>query len=192
MTSNNEVPDGFEELLQYLKTTRGFDFTGYKRMSLRRRIEKRMAVVGIDGYPEYIDFLEVHPDEFAQLFNTILINVTTFFRDPQAWEFLAQEAIPRIDAARGGTGQIRVWSAGCASGEEVYTAAIVFAEAFGADVFEERVKVYATDADEDALATARHGEYSAKELAGVPEHLRDRTSRASGAASRSRSTSVGA
>jgi hypothetical protein len=71
----------FELLLTYVKRSRGFDFTGYKRASLVRRIQKRMQMLGIEGYGEYTDYLQVHPDEFTRLFDTILINVTGFFRD---------------------------------------------------------------------------------------------------------------
>src|SRR5437016_1370447 len=99
--SNPEEPSGdFEELLRYLKRTRGFDFTGYKPTSLDRRIRKRMQTVGVEAYPDYVDYLEVHPDEFAELFNTILINVTGFFRDPPAWEYLAAEIVPQIVTAK--------------------------------------------------------------------------------------------
>jgi two-component system CheB/CheR fusion protein len=168
----SEDRDGdFELLLEYLRDNRGFDFTGYKRASLRRRIGKRMDELGIEHANEYLDYLEVHPDEFAQLFDTILINVTAFFRDPPAWQYLAEQALPPIVEAKPERAQIRVWTAGCASGEEAYTAAIVLAEALGPDAFAKRVKVYATDADEDALTTARHGVYSAKEVDGVPDAL---------------------
>src|SRR5256885_12003459 len=78
--------DELRSLLEYLKTNRGFDFTGYKRSSLERRIRKRMDAVGIQGYADYEDYLEVQPDEFKQLFDAILINVTGFFRDRAAWE----------------------------------------------------------------------------------------------------------
>ena len=90
----------FESLLEYLKRSRGFDFTGYKRASLRRRMDKRMQALGVTGYGSYTDFLEVHPDEFTRLFNTVLINVTTFFRDAAAWSYLSEEIIPRIIAAK--------------------------------------------------------------------------------------------
>src|SRR5690348_1993546 len=82
-------PSGAERLLDYIKRNRGFDFTGYKRPSLLRRIRKRMLAVGIGTFDEYLDRLEVEPAEFADLFNTILINVTTFFRDPAAWSQVA-------------------------------------------------------------------------------------------------------
>src|SRR5262245_9016053 len=120
--STEELNPEFEELLRYLKRSRGFDFSGYKRSSLQRRIRKRMEAVNVEGYTEYTDYLEVHPEEFVHLFNTILINVTGFFRDPLAWEFVGNEVIPRILANKKGGEAIRVWSAGCASGEEAYTA----------------------------------------------------------------------
>jgi two-component system CheB/CheR fusion protein len=108
----------FEALLEYLKRARGFDFSGYKRASLMRRVHKRRATVGIDTFGDYVDYLEVHPDEFALLFDAILINVTSFFRDQQAWQFLATEVVPRIVAGKLRSEPIRLWSAGCASGEE--------------------------------------------------------------------------
>src|SRR4051794_32976487 len=106
----------FDILLEHIRTNRGFDFTGYKRSSLERRIGKRLAAVGLDSYADYVDYLEVHPEEFNLLFNTILINVTAFFRDPAAWEYVRTEVIPGLLAKRD-TGDIRVWCAGCASGE---------------------------------------------------------------------------
>jgi two-component system CheB/CheR fusion protein len=166
-----EAEGGLEELLQHLKDTRGFDFTGYKQASLQRRIGKRMTQVGTGTPSEYLDYLEVHPDEFARLFDMILINVTGFFRDPAAWEFVSSVAVSRLLANKGDRAAIRVWTAGCASGEEAYTMAMILAEAVGVEGFVGRVKVYATDADEDALATARHGVYSAKEVEGVPPEL---------------------
>ncbi len=154
----------FEGLLDYLKHTRGFDFTGYKRASLRRRIDKRLQTLGVADYSSYTDYLEVHPDEFVLLFNTVLINVTTFFRDAPAWTYLAQEIVPRILAAKSGEEPIRLWSAGCASGQEPYTLAIILAEALGFDAFRDRVKIYATDIDDEALAQARSASYSARDV----------------------------
>ena len=99
-------PD-FEELLEYIKTGRGFDFTGYKRPSLARRVDKRMEDVGCDTYKEYLSLLEAQPHEFAELFNTILINVTSFFRDPEAWDYVREEIVPRILAAKAGDAHVR-------------------------------------------------------------------------------------
>ena len=166
-----EEGEGFDALLDYLKRTRGFDFTGYKRASLARRIQKRMQAVPVDRYGEYIDYLEVHPEEFATLFTTILINVTAFFRDPPAWEFLAREVMPQILKAQNASGPVRVWSAGCASGEEAYSLAMLLAEAVGVDAFRERVKIYGTDVDAEALNQARQAVYNGRDVAGVPAPL---------------------
>jgi two-component system, chemotaxis family, CheB/CheR fusion protein len=163
-----ELPDpDFEALLEHIHRSRGFDFTGYKRSSLIRRVLKRMQMVGVDGFAPYLDYLEVHPEEFRELFDTILINVTGFFRDSQAWETLTEEIIPRLLAGKRPEEPIRVWSAGCASGEEAYSLAITLAEALGPTGFRDRVKIYATDVDDHALAKARSAQYNAKEIQGV-------------------------
>jgi two-component system CheB/CheR fusion protein len=168
-------PDAaFEALLEHLKSSRGFDFTGYKRSSLMRRVDRRMAQVGVASYADYLDHLELHGDEFTALFNTILINVTGFFRDPEAWDYLRRDVLPALLAAKGNGQQLRLWSAGCASGEEAYTLALVLAELLGPAEFRDRVKIYATDVDEEALAYARHGSYSEREVRGVPPELLDR------------------
>jgi two-component system CheB/CheR fusion protein len=162
----------FENLLYYLQQSRGFDFTGYKRPSLMRRVSKRMQIVNIDSFVDYMDYLEVHPEEFSQLFNTILINVTSFFRDPAAWGYLGEEIVPRLLQEKQPDEPIRVWSAGCASGEEAYTIAMALTEVMGIEAFRRRVKVYATDVDEEALNIARQASYSTKDLQEVDANLR--------------------
>ncbi|MGY1641863.1 CheR family methyltransferase [Geodermatophilus sp. SYSU D00703] len=164
-------PD-FEALLVFLRERRGFDFTGYKRPSLMRRVRRRMAEGGIDSFGDYLDHLEVHPGEFTPLFNTILINVTSFFRDHAAWDHLRQDLLPDLLAASGPA--IRVWSAGCASGQEAYSLAILLADALGADEFRKRVKIYATDVDEDALTSARQALFTEREMVGLtPDQIRE-------------------
>src|SRR4051794_17378171 len=164
----------FEALLQFLKDSRGFDFTGYKRSSLMRRVDRRMQQINLTSYVDYLDYLQLHQDEFTALFNTILINVTSFFRDPEAWAQLQGEALPRTLAARKPSDPVRVWSAGCASGEEAYSIAIALAEAMGVEQFRDRVKIYATDVDEDALAQARHASYPEAAVKAVPDELREK------------------
>jgi len=164
-----EAGPEFEALLQYVRQSRGFDFTGYKRTTLLRRVGLRGSQVGTASFSDYLDYLQVHPEEFQTLFNTILINVTEFFRDPEAWDFLAREALPEI-LGRSVSDPIRVWSAGCASGEEAYSIAILLAEAMGENDFLQRVKIYATDVDEEALAAARTG-YPATALGDLDEKL---------------------
>ncbi|HEU4884540.1 MAG TPA: CheR family methyltransferase [Longimicrobium sp.] len=164
----------FESLLEFLKASRSFDFTGYKRSTLMRRIVKRMQDVGIEGFDAYRDYLELHAGEFDELFNTILINVTSFFRDPEAWETLAREFIPALLARKAPGEPVRVWSAGCATGQETYTVMMMLAEAMDPDQLRARVKVYATDADGEALAEARRGSYPDEDLQELPEGYRDR------------------
>ena len=172
MTYSNDEELVFETLLEYLRQARGFDFTGYKRSSLMRRVRKRMHEQGIEEFSDYLDYLQVHPGEFPALFNTILINVTSFFRDLSAWSYLQREIIPSLLSSKPTTQQVRVWSAGCAYGEEAYTAAMVLAEEMGVENFRQRVKIYATDVDEEALEQARQAKYSPKSLESVPQALR--------------------
>jgi two-component system CheB/CheR fusion protein len=168
------VDQGLEDLLGFIRDSRGFDFTGYKRSTLGRRIRKRMADVGARDHEDYRDLLETDAAEFPALFNTILINVTSMFRDPDAWDLLQREVVPQLIADTDPDDEIRVWSAGCSSGEEAYSLAIVFAEALGAEEAVNRVKIYATDVDEDALRDARAGKYLPKDLETLAPHLRDK------------------
>ena len=160
----------FEALLKYLRDGRGFDYTGYKRNTIVRRIAKRCTELGLTSFTAYQDYLQVHAGEFAILFDKILINVTEFFRDPAAWDYIRRDIVPKL-VEKGGA--IRIWSTGTASGQEAYTAAILFCEALGPEAFLRRVKIYATDVDDDTLNTARSG-YSEKELESLPANFRSR------------------
>lgn len=171
--SQDELND-LETLLDYLKCNRGLDFTGYKRQSLIRRILRRMQAVSIPSFSEYLKYLEAHPEEFINMFNTILINVTSFFRDKEAWDYLANEIIPIILEPMNGDGIIRIWSTGCASGEEAFTIAMLMVEALGEEKFKSRVKIFATDIDEAALTQARLASYTSKDLEAVPDELREK------------------
>ncbi|WP_448266490.1 CheR family methyltransferase [Nostoc sp. DSM 114159] len=173
MTSAEKDPK-FENLLVYLRQSRGFDFTGYKRSTLIRRVLKRMQSLAIESFEEYQDYLEVYPEEFNHLFNTILINVTAFFRDSSAWEEIAEQILPNLINNKQAADQIRIWSAGCASGEEAYTLAMLMAQILGAEEFRQRVKIYATDVDEDALNQARQAVYSVKDVQSIPDELRQK------------------
>jgi len=177
MTQPNDQPEvdsTLEELLVFIRDSRGFDFTGYKRSSLARRIRKRMHEAGVADYLDYRDRLESGAEEFGHLFNTILINVTGFFRDAETWTYLQREVMPDLIADAEKFSDIRVWSAGCASGEEASSLAIAFAEALGIEETAKRVKIYGTDVDEDALRDARTGIYTAKALEAIPSELRSK------------------
>jgi len=168
---DTDTDESFEALLRYMRDSRGFDFTGYKRTTLMRRVQHRMAQVGHDTFEEYLDMLQASSEEFSALFNTILINVTAFFRDPDSWDYVATDVVPQVLAEHGPHDPIRVWSAGCASGQEAYTLAMLLAEALGPDDFRRRVKIYATDVDEDALMGARAASYDEKAVESVPAEL---------------------
>jgi two-component system CheB/CheR fusion protein len=171
VSESPEMAEELEALLVYLRQSRGFDFTAYKRATLMRRVLVRMQTVGMGSFADYLDYLQVDSNEFTRLFNTILINVTSFFRDPQAWEFVASDVIPTLLGGAGARDPIRLWSAGCASGEEPYTLAMLLAEALGREQFRDRVKIYGTDVDEEALSEARQAVYDSRRVDGVPPDL---------------------
>ncbi len=170
----DETDSALEDLLVFIRDARGFDFTGYKRSSLARRIRKRVHEIGATDYVDYRDMLEINAEEFGYLFNTILINVTSFFRDAEAWTFLQREVMPELIADIDPAREIRIWSAGCASGEEAYSLAIAFAETLGIEECAKRVKIYGTDVDDEALRDARIGLYPARALEAFPADLRDK------------------
>jgi two-component system, chemotaxis family, CheB/CheR fusion protein len=148
-----------EGLLQEIASERGVDFRAYKRSTLERRFRRRMFDVKAGNYGQYSEYLRAHPKEINELLNTVLINVTEFFRDPQAWEVLRRDVLPMLLENKQPGDAVRCWSAGCASGEEPYSIAILLAEHFGPRLPEFDVKIYGTDIDEDALSVARRAEY---------------------------------
>ena len=162
------------ELLQELAEHRAFDFRGYKRTTLERRFRKRMFQLNIGTYAEYAEYIRKNPDEINELLTTLLINVTEFFRDPPAWEILRHEVLPPMLKQLKPGGSFRAWSAGCASGEEAYSIAIILADLLGPRLQEFDLKIYATDIDEEELTTARRGEYSAEALRRLRPEWRER------------------
>jgi two-component system CheB/CheR fusion protein len=168
------VDAALSRLLDKLNSEHNVDFRDYKPTSLGRRIRSRMQQLRIDDYDAYASYLESHPDEHVALIDAILINVTTFFRDPEAWAALADEVLPRLLDDLSARGALRLWSAGCSSGEEPYTLAMLLAERAPDRVHDLNVKIYATDVDEDALQTARHGLYRLEQLKNVPAALLER------------------
>ncbi|MFI5956675.1 CheR family methyltransferase [Cryptosporangium sp. NPDC051539] len=125
----------------------------------------------MDRVPPY---LQVHQDEYTILFNTVLINVTGFFRDQESWVQLRGEIIPQMISAKKPSETIRIWCAGCATGEEAYSIAMLLADILGPEEFRDRVKIYATDVDDEALAIARQATYGEKETRAVPADLLER------------------
>ncbi len=162
------------ELVQQLAHERGLDLRGYKQGTLGRRLRKRMSELGLHNYREYLERVQLEPTEVNALLNTLLINVTEFFRDPQAWEVLRTQVLPRLLQDMETGSSFRAWCAGCASGEEAYSLAILLAEHFGPRLSEVDVKIYGTDVDQEALNAARRGEYAMEKLRRVRSELRER------------------
>jgi two-component system, chemotaxis family, CheB/CheR fusion protein len=166
--------DGLESLVEHVHKVRGFDLSGYKPATIRRRIDKRLQALELPSYAEYLDHLQVHPDEFPRLFDTVLINVTDFMRDREAWDLLDTTLIPELLAEKEADEPIRAWSAGCSSGQEAYTLAMILHRHLGDEAFRHRVKIYGTDVDEDALGAARQAIYSQEQLASLSEDMKSR------------------
>src|SRR5439155_1484874 len=163
-----------KDLLQELAEQRNFDFRGYKKNTLERRFRRRMFQLNLGSYEAYGEYIRQRPDEISELLNTLLINVTEFFRDPPAWEILRHEILPPLLKRVKPGHSFRAWSAGCASGEEPYSIAILLAEQFGSRIQDYDIKIYATDIDEEALNAARRGEYSTDCLRGVRPEWREK------------------
>ncbi len=163
-----------KELVHILAQERGLDLRGYKPSNLERRFRKRMHQVGVTSYPEYLEKLRNDPPEINELLNTVLINVTEFFRDPQAWDVLRRDVLVPLFASMKPGDPFRAWSAGCASGEEAYSLAMLVADCLGPRITEHDIKIYATDIDEEALQVARRGEYPADHLRLVRPEWRQR------------------
>src|SRR5215471_1691989 len=163
-----------KDLVRELAEERGVDFRGYKPTTLERRVRRRMQQLSIDSFAEYGDYIRQKPAETTELLNTVLINVTRFFRDPQAWEVVGDEVLPVLFKGRAQGSTFRVWCAGCATGEEAYSAAILVSELLGPRVKEYEVKIYATDNDEHALGIARRAEYPPEAVRGVKPEIKAR------------------
>ncbi len=172
MTQNNNI--SLEELVHAVAAERGLDLRGYKQPTLDRRVRKRMFQLGVSSFSEYLEKVRQDPAEVNELLNTVLINVTEFFRDPQAWEVLRSDILPQVLGRLRPGDSFRAWSAGCATGEEPFSLAIALEDYFGARLNDYDVKIYATDVDEDALNIARRGEYPANHLRRVRSSWREK------------------
>src|SRR5215831_3496384 len=161
-----------KDLVHELAEERGFDLRGYKFSTLERRIRRRMQQLSLGSYGEYLDYIRQEPGETVKLLDTVLINVTRFFRDVQAWDALGEHVLPLMFKSRPTGSTFRVWCAGCATGEEPYSVAILLCELLGARVKDYEIKIYATDNDEGALNIARRAEYAPESLRGVRPEIK--------------------
>ncbi len=164
--------DGLEKIFLLLRSQTGHDFSLYKRSTIIRRIERRMAVHEIDRLEDYLRYLQLTQSEVDALFRDFLIGVTNFFRDTEIFEEIQNQVIPRIFVGRAGGAAIRVWVPGCSTGEEAYSIAMLIREHMEDLKANLKVQVFATDIDRDAIDIARAGVYPASIVADVsPERL---------------------
>ncbi|MCW3999159.1 MAG: protein-glutamate O-methyltransferase CheR [Candidatus Bathyarchaeota archaeon] len=142
----------------------GLDCSGYRDEYLRRRFEIRLRVTGCVSFGRYITYLRHHPEEYACLLNDLTVNFTSFFRDSDVYDYLEKKILPEL-LSKGKP--VRIWSAGCASGEEPYSLAMLIHRVLGGKVTGGAASIYASDIDADALSKAKRGVYSTRQLGGV-------------------------
>ena len=159
--------NALKKIFVLLRAQTGHDFSQYKLSTIQRRIERRMAVQQIDSMDGYVKFIQQTPEEVEALFRDMLIGVTNFFRDPDAFKTLEEQVIPKLFADKRADTILRVWSPGCSTGEEAYSLAILLAERQEALKQSFKVQVFATDIDSRAIATARAGIYPASIAADI-------------------------
>jgi len=171
MLDEGQGRDLVKILLRRLQEHTQIDFSGYKIGTLMRRIQRRLVATNMVDVAAYLDYLDSHPDELARLSKDILISVTAFFRDRDAFNVLGQ-AVRNVCSRKTAGSEIRVWVAGCATGEEAYSIAMMFADTLGERLSQFKIQIFATDIDENALSFARRGLYPAAAMSEVsPDQL---------------------
>ncbi|PLX44810.1 MAG: hypothetical protein C0609_04850 [Deltaproteobacteria bacterium] len=155
----DELSRRIEQVFKIVDKVTGHNFNNYKINTLLRRVERRMAVNGYESMEDYTKFLGANEEEARALFKDVLIGVTSFFRDPEAYEILEKVVVPKLMLKCKEDGVLRVWVAGCATGEEAYSIAILFREYSSRTKSHCKIQIFATDIDEGAIATARAGIY---------------------------------
>lgn len=154
-----KTPETIQKILTIIKNKTGHDFSSYKKSTINRRIERRMNLHNIEDPSTYARYLQEHPDEVKMLFKELLIVVTSFFRDPEAFEVLKKNILPKYLEGKPESYTVRIWVPGCATGEEVYSLAIILKECMEVMKREFKIQIFGTDIDEDAIRTARTGVY---------------------------------
>lgn len=166
--------DHLTQICALLRTRTGHDFSGYKDKTVARRVQRRMQVLQIESVPAFIERLRKEPGEIDILLQDLLIGVTNFFRDPQAFAALEEKVIPQLFEGKGPLDTVRVWVPGCSTGEEAYSIAILLREHMPKGKSVPRLQIFASDIDEQALQIARVGRYPATIARDIPAHRLDR------------------
>jgi two-component system, chemotaxis family, CheB/CheR fusion protein len=170
------VPASSEEgdldaFLDRVRARTGLDFSAYKRATIVRRLQRRMAAAGAATLLDYRRYMERHPEELQRLVASFLIKVTEFFRDPELFTYLRDRVLPGLVSEARERGELRIWSAGCATGEEAYSLAMLVSDLITEDAEDLPVRIFATDVASDAVEFARRGIYTQAALQGLPPDL---------------------
>src|SRR5437763_9330946 len=164
-----------QTILEQVSRQASIDFRPYKASTILRRIGRRMAVTHNRTMRDYLEYIRAHPEEVGELVKAFLINVTQFFRDADAFAYLKGDILPKlITEARERDKVLRIWTAGCATGEEAYSVAMLLTDTLGPELPQWSIKIFATDLDDAAINFARRGLYSENLLKGIPNDYRDR------------------
>jgi two-component system, chemotaxis family, CheB/CheR fusion protein len=166
--------DDLHAFLDRVRERTGLDFSAYKRATIARRLQRRMAAAGAATLPDYRRYMERHPEELQRLVASFLIKVTEFFRDPELFTYLRDRVLPGLIGEARERGELRIWSAGCATGEEAYTLAMLVSDLLGEESEELPVRIFATDIASDAVEFARRGIYTQAALEGLPSDFVER------------------
>lgn len=160
----------FRKIKQLLQESEGVNCSGYRDEYIRRRFEIRLRATGANTYGKYLVYVKKNPGEFENLLNDLTINYTTFFRDTDVYVHLEKILLPKLFQSKN---NVKIWSAGCASGEEPYSLAILAHKVLGKALDNHTVTIYASDIDKDALSKASLGEYQQRQLSTVNQSLID-------------------
>ena len=162
-----------DSLLERVYRDTGYDFREYKRGTVTRRLERRLHATGAKTYLDYMEFLDAHPEEYQRLADDLIIKVSGFFRSPYSFHQVTRLVLPELVAYKRKQGErrLRLWSAGCARGEEPYSIAILLAEFLGDRRQDFNISIYATDISRQALQEAQAGVYSLKDIESLPSNI---------------------
>jgi chemotaxis protein methyltransferase CheR len=160
----------FQKVKRMIAESAGLDCSGYRDEYLKRRFEIRLRATNSDTYARYIIYLKKHPEEFTNLLNDLTINYTTFFRDSDVYKHLEHKLLPKLFTS---PNPVKIWSAGCATGEEPYSLSILVHKLLGKHVSSNRVQIIASDIDKDALAKAQRGAYGPRQISTMSHEMID-------------------
>ncbi len=173
------LKDGLLQILDKVHQRKAFDFRGYKESTLKRRVGRRLRATKTESYQQYTEVLDADPGEYTRLIDNLTIQVTEFFRNPEAWQILREEVIPKIiDEKRSSEimnkssrPRLRIWSAGCATGQEVYSVAILVDQLLGKEKNDFEVEIWGTDIDAESILKAEQAEYKPDMVKTVPQDI---------------------